>query len=123
MPTSRNARGIDAYDIYQHLMDQWDESIQDDCYLIAADGWLKGAQPREIVRVKNKDNKLSWPEPHDYLKGNRRFKSDLVPASILVVRHFVAERYATLLPTLSEEVQALTTRVDEHLAKMGEVWN
>ena len=65
MPTSRNARGIDSYDTYQHLMDQWDESIQDDCYLIAADGWLKGAQPREIVRVKNKDNNLSWPEPHD----------------------------------------------------------
>ena len=35
----------------------------------------------------------------------------------------LAERYATPLPTLSEEVQALTTRVHEHLAKMGAVWN
>ncbi len=63
-------------------------------YLIAADGWVEGAQPREIVQVKNKDNKLAWPEPHDYLKGKRRFKSDLVPAPILVARYFVAERDA-----------------------------
>ena len=27
---------IDAYDVYQHLMDFWDETMQDDCYLIAA---------------------------------------------------------------------------------------
>jgi hypothetical protein len=27
---------------------------------------------------------LTWPEPHDYLKGKRRFKSDLIPAPILV---------------------------------------
>ena len=30
---------IDAYDVYQHLMDYWAETMQDDCYLIAADGW------------------------------------------------------------------------------------
>ena len=31
---------LDAYDVYQHLMDYWAETMQDDCYLIAADGWL-----------------------------------------------------------------------------------
>ncbi len=62
--------------------------MQDDAYLIAADGWIRGAQPREIFQVKNKDNKVVWPEPHDYLKGKRRFKSDLVPAPILVARYF-----------------------------------
>ena len=38
---------LDPYDVYQHLMDYWAESMQDDTYLIAAEGWLKGAQPRE----------------------------------------------------------------------------
>ena len=85
---------LDAYDVYQHLMDYWAETMQDDAYLIAADGWVTGAQPREIVQVKNKDKKLTWPESHDYLKGKRRFKSDLVPAPILVARYFVAERDA-----------------------------
>ncbi|MEE8455909.1 MAG: N-6 DNA methylase, partial [Limibaculum sp.] len=29
---------IDQYDVYQHLMDYWAETMQDDCYLIAAEG-------------------------------------------------------------------------------------
>jgi type I restriction enzyme M protein len=35
----------------------------------------------------------------------------------------LAERYGTPLPRLTEEVQALEARVDEHLKKMGAVWN
>jgi type I restriction enzyme M protein len=102
---------LDAYDIYQHLMDYWAETMQDDAYLIAADGWVKGAQPREIIQVRNKDNKLSWPEPHDYMKGRRRFKSDLIPAPILVARYFAAERDA--IEALDNELTALEQQLDE----------
>ena len=102
---------LDAYDIYQHLMDYWAESMLDDAYLIAADGWVKGAQPREIVRVKDKNNRLIWPEPHDYLKGRRRFKSDLLPAPILVARYFAAERSA--LEALDDRLAALEYQLDE----------
>ncbi len=112
---------LDAYDIYQHLLDQWAESIQDDCHLIAAAGWVKGAQPREIVRVKNKANRLSWSEPHDYLSGKRRFKSDLVPASILEARYFVAER--EVIEELDNQLDALGQQLDdmreEHCAEEG----
>jgi len=107
----RQAPLLDAYDVYQHLMDYWAETMQDDCYLIAADGWVKGTQPREIVQVKNKDNKLTWPEPHDYLKGKRRFKSDLVPAPILVARYFVAERDA--IEALDNQLATLEQQLDE----------
>ena len=34
----------------------------------------------------------------------------------------LAERYATPLPQLTEEVETLAARVDEHLKKMGAVW-
>ena len=107
----RQAPLLDAYDVYQNLMDYWAESMQDDSYLIAADGWVKGAQPREIVQVKGKNSKLTWPEPHDYLKGKRRFKSDLVPASILVARYFVAERSA--LEALDDRLRALEQQLHE----------
>jgi len=107
----RQAPLLDAYDIYQHLMDCWAETMQDDCYLIAADGWVKGVQPREILRVKDKNNKLTWPEPHDYLKGKRRFKSDLVPASILVGRYFAAERGA--IEALDHQLATLEQQLDE----------
>jgi type I restriction enzyme M protein len=107
----RQAPLLDAYDVYQHLMDYWVETMQDDCYLIAAEGWVKGAQPREIVQVKNNENKLTWPEPHDYLKGRRRFKSDLVPAPILVARYFAAERDA--IEAHNELLAALEQQLDE----------
>jgi len=102
---------LDAYDIYQHLMDYWAETMQDDCYLIAADGWVKGAQPREIVQVKDKNSKLVWPEPHDYLKGRRRFKCDLVPATILVAKYFVTERDA--LEGMDNQLATLEQQLDE----------
>jgi len=35
----------------------------------------------------------------------------------------LADRYATPLPKLTEEVAALSAKVDEHLKKMGAVWN
>lgn len=34
-----SARLIDHYDVYQHLMTYWTETLQDDAYLIASDGW------------------------------------------------------------------------------------
>jgi type I restriction enzyme M protein len=49
LATFRAAPLLDAYDIYQHLMDYWAETMQDDCYLIAAEGWKVGARPREIL--------------------------------------------------------------------------
>jgi type I restriction enzyme M protein len=111
LDTFRAAPLLSAYDVYQHLMDYWAETMQDDAYLIVADGWVKGAQPREIVRVRNKDNKLVWPEQHDYLRGKRRFKSDLVPAPILVARYFASERDA--IEALDNELAALEQQLDE----------
>ncbi|MFI5165242.1 MAG: N-6 DNA methylase [Thermoanaerobaculales bacterium] len=111
LATFHQAPLLDAYDVYQHLMDYWAETMQDDAYLIAADGWVKGAQPREIVQVRTKDNKLAWLEPHDYLKGRRRFKSDLVPAAILVARYFVTERDA--IETLDNQLATLEQKLDE----------
>jgi type I restriction enzyme M protein len=117
---------LDAYDVYQHLMDYWAETMQDDAYLIAADGWVKAAQPREIVQVKNKDNKLIWPEPHDYLKGKRRFKSELVLAPILVARYFAPERDAidaidNLLATLEQQLDEMREDNSGEEALLAEV--
>ncbi len=111
LDTFRQAPLVDAYDVYQHLMDYWAETMQDDAYLITAHGWVKGAQSREIIRVKDKNNKLVWPEPHDYLKGKRRFKSDLVSAPILVARYFVVER--DVIEALDNEFATLQQKLDE----------
>jgi type I restriction enzyme M protein len=111
LATFKAAPLLDAYGLYQHLMDYWAETMQDDCYLIAAGGWKQGAQPREIMQVKNKENKLVWPEKHDFKRGKRRFKSDLIPAEILVVRHFAAKRDA--IASLEAELATIDQQLDE----------
>ena len=112
---------VNEYDVYQHLMDYWAETMQDDFYLITDAGWKVGAQPREIIQVKNKDGKLTWSEAHDYKKGKRRFKSDLIPAPILIARHFIAERDAieALETELASIEQQLTEMMEEHSGEDG----
>jgi type I restriction enzyme M protein len=111
LATFKTAPLLEAYDIYQHLMDYWADTMQDDCYLIAAEGWKAGAQPREIVQVKNKEKKLVWPEPHDFKRGKRRFKSDLIPAALLIDRYFAAERDA--IAAIEAELASIEQQLDE----------
>lgn len=104
---------LDAYDVYQHLMDYWAETLQDDAYIIAASGWVAGAKPREIVKRKNKDGKLVWPEPGDYQIGKQRFASDLIPARLMVARFFRAEQEK--LDKLDAEIAGLEQELAELL--------
>jgi type I restriction enzyme M protein len=104
---------LDAYDIYQHVMDYWAETMQDDAYLIADAGWIAGAKPREIVQVKGKEGKLVWPEKEDFKKGKRRFKSDLAPAALLIARFFAVQRDA--IASLEAELAGIEQQLDEKL--------
>ncbi|WP_341858022.1 hypothetical protein [Sinorhizobium medicae] len=72
---------ISKYDVYQHLMDYWAEVMQDDCYLIAADGWKA-----QTYRVIEKDKKGK--------EKDRGWACDLVPKSLIVARYFADEQAA-----------------------------
>ncbi|MEN9653678.1 MAG: hypothetical protein RL303_1398 [Verrucomicrobiota bacterium] len=111
LATFKTAPLLDAYDVYQHLMDYWAETMQDDCYLIADAGWKAGALPREIRQVKNKEGKLVWPEKEDFKKGKRRFKSDLVPAALLIARYFAVEQEA--IASLEADIASIEQQLDE----------
>ncbi|WP_419788129.1 type I restriction-modification system subunit M [Pseudodesulfovibrio sp.] len=74
---------IDPYDVYQHLMDYWSETMQDDCYLIAVDGWK--AEPERIIEIIEKGKN----------KGKEKDKGwacDLVPKEYVVARYFAEEQ-------------------------------
>ena len=109
---------IDSYDIYQHLMDYWNEVMQDDCYLIADLDWQKAAEPREIFQIKNKDGKLSWVENHDYKKGKRRFKSDLIPVQYLTSVYFSTE--IGLISKLELEINEIEIQLEERIEEHGQ---
>jgi|APLak6261673822_1056097.scaffolds.fasta_scaffold01620_2 type I restriction enzyme M protein len=74
---------IDQYDVYQHLMSYWSDTMQDDAYLIAADGWQAG---------------------NDASNG-------LVPPQLIVARYFAAERDA--IETLESERDAISRQMEE----------
>jgi type I restriction enzyme M protein len=104
---------LDTYDVYQHLMDYWAATLQDDAYLIAEAGWTAGTLPREIRQVKDRDSKLIWPEKEDFRLGRRRFKSDLVPAELLIARFFKAEQ--ATISDLDGLLASLQQELDEAL--------
>ena len=82
LATFRAAPLLDAYDIYQHLMDYWAETMQDDCYLIADDGWREAAQPRLIVEDKNKKTKAK----PDFVLGKKKYQAELIPPALVIAR-------------------------------------
>lgn len=90
---------IDKYDVYQHLMDYWAETMQDDCYLIAADGWKA-----ETYRIIETDKKGKQKD-----KG---WTCDLVPKALIVARYFAQEQQA---------IEQLQADLDSVSAQLGEL--
>ncbi len=72
---------IDAYDVYQHLMDYWAATMQDDAYLIAADGWV--ARTSRIVETDKKGK-----------TKDRGWTCELIPKPLIVPRYFAKEQAA-----------------------------
>ena len=108
---------LDPYDIYQRLLDYWDEEMQDDVYLIAADGWVEAAKPRGSIEDKEKKVK----ETPDLSIKRKKYKMDLVPPGLIVARYFAAEQAAigalqTARETASRELEEF---VEEHTGEEG----
>ena len=108
---------LDPYDVYQRLMNFWDETMQDDVYLIAADGWLQAAQPRDVIEDKNR--KIT--ETPDLIIKRRKYKMDLIPPALIVARDFAAEQDAleTLQTKQEDAKSALEDFVEEHTGDEG----
>lgn len=94
---------IDAYDVYQHLMDYWAETMQDDCYLIAADGW-KAETYRVIEVKKNKEGKVTK-------ETDKGWACDLVPKPLMVARYYAKEQAA--IDQMTADLEALSAKITE----------
>ncbi len=112
---------FDPYDIYQRLMEYWNLTLQDDAYMIATDGWLGALKPREIFQQRNKENKPVWMEAAEFLVDRRRFKSDLLPASILIDTYLAAEQDRLDQVTVEKErlEQEIEAEKEEHAIEGG----
>ncbi len=91
---------IDKYDIYQHLMDYWATTMQDDVYQIAADGWVA-----EVYLIKDKKGK------------QKDWGCDLVPKSLVINRYFAEEQAA--IEKLEAEVEDISRKREELIETHG----
>jgi len=89
---------LDAYDLYQHLMDYWGETMQDDCYIISGEGWVA-----ETYRIRETDKKGKTKD-----KG---WACDLVPKRLIVARYFVSEQAA--IEAKQGSLEAITASLGE----------
>ena len=83
LQTFSSVQLIDKYDVYQHLMSYWSDIMQDDAYLITADGWEAGSDAR----------------------------NGLIPPSLIIARYFAAEREA--IEQLEARRDAITRQMEE----------
>ena len=89
---------IDPYDVYQHLMDYWAVTMQDDCYSIAAEGWK--AETHRVIETdkKGKEKDKGWA-------------CDLIPQALIVARYFAEEQ--AVIDQLVVELDSVTARLAE----------
>ena len=106
----RKAPLLDAYDVYQHLMDYWTETVQDDAYMVVGGGWREAAKPRLIVEEKEKKTK----EKADFTVGKQKFKADLIPGPLLIAKYFSKEQAAI------ESLEAEAATIQQQLEEMAE---
>ena len=98
LDTFKAAPLLDAYDVYQHLMDYWAETMQDDAYLISADGWV--ARTSRVLETDKKGR-----------QKDKGWTCDLIPKPFIVARYFAKEQAA--LDSKQAELEAATASLGE----------
>ena len=98
LATFAQAPLLDHYDLYQHLMDYWAETMQDDAHLIAADGWV--AKPTRIIETDKKGK-----------AKDKGWACDLIPKPYIVARYFAKEQAA--IDARQAELEAATASLAE----------
>jgi len=98
---------IDKYDIYQHMMDYWAETMQDDLYELTADGWKAGNVVTRIIKKTKKAGKETSKE----VAGIEGLEGQLIPPNLIIQEYFQAEQSA--IDTLQSEQDTVVSEMDE----------
>ena len=100
---------VDEYDAYEQLMNYWAETMQDDVYMIMADGWKLNLRP------KLKEDKKEKEMVPVVVKTWNDLESDLLPVEYIVNRFCKSELEACdeLSASIAFMENEVTSLVDE----------
>jgi type I restriction enzyme M protein len=108
---------INQYDVYQHLMSYWSETMQDDIYVIATDGWKAGNEVTRLAKESKNSKKETVRKDVEGLDG---LEGRLIPSSLLIAHYFATEQNAIdVLNAKKEEGQATKTEIEEEHGAEG----
>jgi type I restriction enzyme M protein len=104
---------IDPYEAYQRLMSYWADTMQDDVFIIAHDGW-DAAKELRIARHEKSDDgkKTKWLEEAHLTVSGQRLVADVVPPKLVVARFF---------PEMQKTLDMRQARVEELGAELAEL--
>ncbi len=74
---------VEAYDLYQYLMSYWQETMQDDVYAIAIDGWKAGNQWERTV-IKGKKGKDGQSAKDKEVPGLAGIQGRLISPELMI---------------------------------------
>ncbi|MDD2475953.1 MAG: type I restriction-modification system subunit M [Dysgonamonadaceae bacterium] len=98
LQTYQNKPLVNEYDIYQHLMSYWYETMQDDLYIVSVDGWEAKTYRIEVMNARKKMVDKGWT-------------CDLVPKELVANRYFEAEKEA--IANLESEKESIASELAE----------
>ena len=100
---------IDKYDVYQKLMEYWEETMQDDVYAVCFEGYEVGRKiAYEYVTKKKKINGITVEEKTDKVKS---YDGEIIPKSLLIEHFYPNEQKA--LQKYQGELDSITVRLEE----------
>ncbi|MDD7319341.1 MAG: type I restriction-modification system subunit M, partial [Prevotellaceae bacterium] len=92
---------VDAYEVYDVLLNYWADVMQDDCYMIANDGWTYP----EVKALKSGKGDKKKAIMYDEIV------CDLVPVSIVLAEYFIAE--TNEIEELSSSIESLQQELSD----------
>ncbi|SFQ18077.1 N-6 DNA methylase [Parafilimonas terrae] len=101
---------VDAYDLYQQLMAYWNETMQDDLYTIALNGWQAGnTWERQVIKAKkNKEGKTGKDREVEGLEG---ITGRMIPPQLLI-EIYLHEDWA-VLQKFEQDIEELKAKIAE----------
>lgn len=100
---------LDKYDVYQVLMEYWDETMQDDVYAIYFGGYEAGREiAYEYVTKKKKEHGVTVEVQTNKTKG---FEGRLIPKDI-VAKYFFSDTL-NAINTLRSQLEDVTAAMEE----------
>jgi len=112
---------IDRYDAYQRIMSYWAETMQDDVFIVAHDGWEAAKELREARKEVDDKKKVKWLEEADLTIDKVRLVADVIPPRLIVARFFSEMQQALdEAQARAEELgREIEETVEEHGAESG----